>query len=142
MPMDQCPFCLLAAGGANEDLVALRTPAAIVVPALKQRPLNRGHALILPTAHVTRLIDAEAPLLHDLYSVAARVSMAVRAAFDATGATLFQNDDAPDQVLTHLHVHVVPRRAGDGFRLPDPASAEVSREERRRQALALRRALG
>lgn len=68
--------------------------------------------------------------------------MAVRGAFAATGATLFQNDDAPDQDLYHLHVHVVPRRNGDDFRLPDPNTEELSYQERQRQALELRRALG
>jgi histidine triad (HIT) family protein len=136
-----CPFCALAAGGVDDELVALRTPNAFVVPALVQRPLHRGHMLVLPASHVTRLIDVEAPLLQELYTVAARVSMAVRKAFGATGATLFQNDDAPDQILLHLHIHVVPRRPGDDFKLPDPVKAVLSREERRHQALALRRAL-
>jgi diadenosine tetraphosphate (Ap4A) HIT family hydrolase len=68
--------------------------------------------------------------------------MAMRDAFGATGVTLFQNEDAPDQDLSHLHVHVVPRRSGDDFRLPDPNIEVVSHQERRRQALELQRALG
>lgn len=140
--MDNCPFCDLAAGRTDTDLVIMRTPSVFVVPALKQRQLNRGHMLVAPAAHVTRLIEAEASLLQELYSVAGRVGMAIRNAFGATGVTLFQNDDAPDQELSHLHVHVVPRRSGDDFRLPDPNIEVVHHEERHRQALELRRALG
>lgn len=139
--MDACPFCELASGGADADLVAFWTERALVVPALKQRPNNRGHMLVLPATHVTRLIDADAPLLQELYSVAGRVSMALREAFGATGSTIFQNESAPDQVLSHLHIHVVPRAAGDGFRMPDPTGEELSHEQRREQALALRHAL-
>lgn len=139
--MDQCPFCILAVGREDEPLVALRTPNSLVVPALKQRPRNRGHMLVLPKAHLTRLIDADASLLAELYMLAGRVSMAVRKAFGATGATLFQNDSSPDQVLLHMHIHVVPRREGDNFKLPDPTKDELSREEREQQALALRHAL-
>ena len=138
--MNDCPFCALAEGGEN-DLIVLRTPGVIVVPALKQRQLNRGHMLVLPSTHVTRTIDVEPSLSAELYEVARRVSMAVRRTFGATGATLFQNDDAPDQELRHLHIHVVPRKAGDDFKLPDPMIEELSREERQHQALALRRAL-
>jgi histidine triad (HIT) family protein len=138
--MNDCPFCVLAAGGEN-DLIALRTPSLIVVPALRQRQLNRGHMLVLPSTHVTRMADVEPSLSAELYKVAGRVSMAVRQTFGASGATLFQNDDAPDQELLHLHIHVVPRKAGDDFKLPDPMIDEVSREERQHQALALRRAL-
>jgi histidine triad (HIT) family protein len=138
--MSECPFCTLA-GGAEKDLLVLRTPNVLVVPALKQRRLNRGQMLILPRVHVTRMIDAEPSLIQELYTVAGRVSMAVRQAFDATGATLFQNDDAPDQEIIHLHIHVVPRRSRDEFKLPDPMIEELSREERQHQTLALQRVL-
>ncbi len=137
--MDPCPFCEIASGREDADLVVVRTAAAFVVPALKQRRLNRGHALVLPTAHVVRLADAEPPVLQELFALAGRVGLAQRRAFGATGTTLFQNEDAPDQIISHLHVHVVPRGAGDGFRMPDPAGETLDREERRRQALALRR---
>jgi histidine triad (HIT) family protein len=139
--MDQCPFCRLTAGDLDNELIVLQTDLAIAFPALKQRRLNRGHVLVVPRAHVTRLIDMDGPLLQELYSVAGRVSMAVRRAFDASGTTLFQNDNAPDQVLFHVHVHVVPRRADDNFKLPDPTAMELSRDERLQQALTLRAAL-
>jgi histidine triad (HIT) family protein len=138
--MNNCPFCALAAGEGN-NLLALRTPGVFVVPALKQRRHNLGHMLVLPTTHVTRMIDLEPSLVQELYPTAGRVMMAVRQAFGATGATLFQNDEAPDQELLHLHIHVVPRRAGDDFKLPDPLIAELSRQERQDQALAVRKAL-
>ena len=111
------------------------------MPALRQRPLNRGQMLVLPTRHITRLSNAGPTLLQELYTVSGRVSMAVREAFGATGATLFQNDDAPDQVLSHLHIHLVPRRHGDQFMLPDSKKVELSYREREDQAMALKRAL-
>jgi len=140
--MGDCPFCKIGAGREDTDLVALRTPTVFVLPVPQQRPRNRGHVLVLPVAHVTRLADADAELLHQVYATAGRVSEAVRRAFGASGATIFQNESAPDQVLHHLHVHVVPRHADDRFRMPDPDKVEVSREERRQQAAALRAALG
>ena len=137
--MGTCPYCVLAT--VETELFALSTPSVLVVPALKQRRFNRGHMLVLPRAHVTRLRDAEPSLLHELYTVAGCVSAAVRQAFGATGATLFQNDEAPDQELLHLHIHIVPRKAGDDFKLPDPMIEEVGREERLHQALLLKGAL-
>jgi len=74
--MNDCPFCALAADEENA-LIALRTPSVIVVPALKQRQLNRGHMLVLPSTHVTRTIDVEPLLSAEIYKVAGRVSMAV-----------------------------------------------------------------
>jgi histidine triad (HIT) family protein len=138
--MAPCPFCELVTSD-DIDLFAYKTSRVFVVPAPRQRPLNRGHMLVLPTAHIIRLSEVEPPLMEELYSIAGRVSMAVRNAFGATGATLFQNDDAPDQVLAHLHIHVVPRRSGDDFKLPDPSKDELSRQEREDQARALRQVL-
>ncbi|MBL9086493.1 MAG: HIT family protein [Planctomycetia bacterium] len=139
--MSSCPFCALAPESAGDDLVAWRTPLAFVVVPTQQRPRNRGHMLVLPRAHVTRLADTDAELRAELYGVVGRVSLAVRKAFDATGVTVFQNEAAPDQVLHHLHVHVVPRRAGDDFRLPAPEKLVLTLDERIAQARAMRAAL-
>lgn len=136
-----CPFCVLARGGPDDDLVALRTASAFVLPAPRQRPANLGHALVLPRTHVTRIDAMDAAVLHDVYRTVGRVSLALRRAFGATGTLVFQNEDAPDQVLHHVHVHVVPRRPGDDFRLPATQKRELTREERRAQAAALRTAL-
>lgn len=137
-----CPFCEIASGRVDADLIAFQTPQVFVLPALNQRPLNRGHMLVIPVTHVDRLNDVEPALLQQLYTVAGRVSLAVRAAFGATGSTMFQNEGAPDQTVPHVHIHVVPRTAGDDFRIPDPRAERLSPQERYRQSLALREALG
>jgi histidine triad (HIT) family protein len=138
--MDQCPFCKYVAE-AESDLIVFRTPNVFVVPTIKQRPLNRGHMLVVPTAHLTSLIDLDQALIGELYSVAARVSAAVQQTFGASGVLLFQNETIPGQVLHHIHIHVVPRREGDNFRLPDPSAQDVSGHERKEQAAAMRYAL-
>lgn len=138
--MPECPFCELVAGRDGE-LVALRTENAIVVPVPFQRRNNQGHVLVLPHAHVTRLIDASPELLQELYVTAARVGSAAREAFGATGVTLLQNDEAPDQMLYHLHLHVIPRRRDDAFRIPEPDKEAIGLAERREQARLLRQAL-
>jgi histidine triad (HIT) family protein len=135
--MSACPFCALAAG-SDEAIVALRTERTIAFPAPFQRPRNKGHILIVPTGHITRLADADAALLAELYGAAGRICLAVRGAFDATGSMLLQNETIPGQVLHHLHIHVVPRRPDDDFRLSDPNALELSRDERIVQASALR----
>lgn len=139
--MTTCPFCVLADGpSGGGGPVVLRTPDVFVVVPPAQRPRNPGHALVLPRVHATAA-SADARLRAALDDMVARVRRAGRVAFGASGATVLENDEAPDQTLHHLHVHVIPRRAGDGFRLPDPDKVALSDVEREAQAVALRRAL-
>ncbi len=126
----------------DADLVAARSSGFLVIPALKQRPANRGHMLVVPEAHVVRPTQLDPPQIVALTMFAGRVADAARAAFGASGVMVFHNESVPDQVIEHLHVHVVPRSAGDAFRIPEPASEILGETIRREQALALRKALG
>ncbi|KOV64091.1 hypothetical protein ADK64_17965 [Streptomyces sp. MMG1121] len=122
-------------------MVAYRSENVFVVPALKQRQSNPGHALVLPVSHVTDLHDVPAGLLHEIFEVTARVTSAVKDAYGSVGSTVTQNNRIPGQVLHHVHVHVVPRFEDDGFRMPDPDLCEAPRHVRRARAAALRKAL-
>lgn len=140
MTTEQCPFCALAAG-ADDDVLVLRTASVLAFPAPRQRAKNRGHILIIPAEHVTRLSDASPELLQELFGLAARIGVAMSEAFGATGSMLFQNDNTPGQVLHHVHIHVIPRREGDDFRLPDTDKDDVTHQERADQAARLARSL-
>jgi histidine triad (HIT) family protein len=136
--MTECPFCEIAAREEHADLVAWRGERVLVVVPPRQRPANRGHALVVTRAHATSIDGMADGALAELFGTVARASVAVRRAFGAVGTTWFQNDDAPGQTLPHVHVHVVPRFEGDGFRMPEPGIVEVSRADRAAEARAIR----
>ncbi|MET8029061.1 HIT family protein [Streptomyces avermitilis] len=139
--MSECPFCMIGQGKIDADLVAYRSQNVFVIPTLMQRENNPGHTLVLPLAHVTGLHEAPRDLLQEIFEVVARVSSAVKIAYQAVGSTITQNNDIPGQVLHHLHVHVVPRFDGDDFQLPDPRVSEAPRAVRLKRASLLRRSL-
>lgn len=139
--MTLCPFCEIAENGLHEELVAYRTENVFVITALRQRANHYGHALVLPTKHVIDLSGAPPSLLAEVFEVVAGVSAAMPRAFGAVGTTILQNNSVPDQALLHLHVHVVPRFVGDGFRMPDPTISVIDHETRAFQAAELARAL-
>jgi histidine triad (HIT) family protein len=74
--VDKCDFCAISTGEADADLVAYRSENVFVVPALQQRASNRGHALVLPAAHIVSLHDAPASLRAELFDIAARLTAA------------------------------------------------------------------
>jgi histidine triad (HIT) family protein len=107
-----CIFC---------DIVAGRTPAAIVLEDelhlafLDHRPLFEGHVLLVPRAHHETLEDLPPDLVGPLFTTARRLATAVRTAMEAEGTFVAMNNKV-SQSVPHLHVHVVPRRKGDGLR--------------------------
>jgi histidine triad (HIT) family protein len=132
---------LIGQGEIDADLVAYRSKNVFVIPTLMQRDKNPGHTLVLPLAHVTGLHEAQGDLLQEVFEVVARVSTAVKDAYQAIGSAITQNNDIPGQVLHHLHVHVIPRFDGDAFQMPDPRVSEAPREVRLARAFLLRRML-
>jgi histidine triad (HIT) family protein len=140
--MHECVFCDIGSGRIDSDLAVFPSERVLVLPALRQRPRNRGHALVLPVGHVRNLHDAESGLLAEVMTVTARLTAAFAALYGANGSFVFQNNVEPDGLPFHLHVHAVPRFPGDDFRTPDPASTEVPRAERLLQSQALRDVFG
>jgi histidine triad (HIT) family protein len=138
---EECPFCAIGAGNADPDLVVLRTERVFVTVTLKQRPNNPGQVVVCPIAHATALHTTEAALLRDVFEVVARVAGAAPAALQAVGTTILNNNDAPDQVISHLHVHVIPRFTGDGLLIPNPSNIPAPRSLRLDLAHRWRRAL-
>ncbi|MES4792534.1 MAG: HIT family protein [Chloroflexota bacterium] len=107
-----CVFCEIVAGRRPAHLV-LDEPE--VVAFLDARPLFHGHTLVVPRLHVELLADLPASLLAPVFGAAQRVSAAVVDALGADGSFV-ANNNRVSQSVPHLHVHVVPRRRGDGLR--------------------------
>jgi histidine triad (HIT) family protein len=140
--MDGCVFCAIGSGGVDGDLVAYASPRVFVLPALRQRARNRGHALVLPVEHVRNLHDARPEVRDEILAVVATLTRAFPSRYGAVGSYVFQHNVEPDGHPFHLHVHAVPRFAGDDFSEPDPAVAEVPRAERLAQTAVLRDLIG
>jgi histidine triad (HIT) family protein len=103
-------------------------------------PRAPGHALVIPKAPARGILDI-APA--DLAAVTERARLIARAAmtvFEADGITLQQfSEAAGGQEVFHLHVHVIPRKAG--VALKPPASIREDMGVLKAQAEALAAAL-
>jgi histidine triad (HIT) family protein len=110
--MHRCLFCAIAAG---------RVPAHIVyeddrtVAFLDIHPSAPGHTLIIPRAHATRIEDLSAEDAMALFATLHRLAKPIREAMGAEAATVGINDGpGSGQEVPHVHIHVIPRRSGDG----------------------------
>ena len=82
---------------------------------LDSRPVFDGHTLVVPRAHYATLAETPEELLAPLLAAGRRVAAAQRAALGAEG-TFFALNEVVSQSVPHVHLHVVPRRFGDGLR--------------------------
>lgn len=110
----QCPFCAILARKADA-ILACSWPDAIAI--LPRSPVVPGHLLVLPRAHV---VDAlEDPAITGL------VMLRAAELADPPCNLITSAGSEATQTVFHLHVHIVPRTAGDGLALPWTASRLV-----------------
>lgn len=116
-PVD-CPFCQIVCGTAPAEIVQRWDDALAIVPL---DPVTPGHVLIIPNRHVSDALEdpdvAAAMMRHASALSGSQCNIITSAGPYAT------------QTVFHLHLHVVPRRRGDGLRLPwtDRTAADVDR---------------
>jgi len=92
-----------------------------VVGFLDIQPVNAGHLLVVPRAHYESLQDIPHTLAMHLFEVAMELAPVVKQVAGAAGLNLVVNSGAAaGQDVFHYHVHVIPRRADDGFDIPLP----------------------
>lgn len=111
-PMAGCVFCAIVAGKEAAHIVF---EDAICTAFLDTRPLFPGHTLVVPRIHRATFADVPRGEFEPLMTAAQRISAAQGSVLRAEGTFVALNDRV-SQSVPHIHVHVVPRRKGDGLR--------------------------
>ena len=107
-----CTFCQIARKEIASDAVFEDDTC---IGFLDHRPLFRGHCLLIPKDHHETLLDLPAELLSPFFAAVVLVTRAVEQAVAAEGSFVAINNRI-SQSVPHLHVHIVPRRQGDGLK--------------------------
>lgn len=83
------------------------------------RPVNPGHLLVVPRTHAVGLEDLQEDAGVQVWKVAHRLGRALRrSGLRCEGVNLLLADgEAAFQEVFHVHLHVIPRFAGDPFRI-------------------------
>jgi len=103
-------------------------------------PRSPGHTLVLPKAPARNILDIGTGDLAHVMVAVQKVAKGAMTAFAADGITIQQfNEGAGGQVVFHLHVHVIPRKAG--LPMKPPASAKEKPEVLAEQAKKLAAAI-
>lgn len=108
----RCKFCEIVAGVLKAEVVF---EDAGSLAFLDHRPLFPGHTLLVPRQHYETLADLPEELGPALFANARLLALACETGLAAEGAFVAINNRV-SQSVPHLHVHIVPRRRGDGLR--------------------------
>lgn len=114
--MADCIFCEILAGRLPSSQVY---QDEICTAFMDIQPVNPGHLLIVPNRHASFLADLDEETGAQLFRVVQRLAQAVRrSGIKCEGVNLFLADgEAANQEVFHVHLHLFPRYAGDGFGL-------------------------
>lgn len=107
-----CLFCKIANGEIPATRIAESDSALAFLDVM---PLTDGHVLVIPREHAGTVEEMSAESAAGVFALAAQLAGPVRRGLDAEGTTIGINDGAvTGQTVPHVHVHIVPRFAGDG----------------------------
>ena len=110
---EHCIFCDIVAGQAPAEVISESPHTIAIVPRDIESP---GHTLILPKRHTHDLTTIAHADLLDLmvFTQALSKFLVTEVGFDGVNI-LHASGVAAQQSVSHFHLHLIPRRLGDGL---------------------------
>jgi len=109
-----CIFCQIVSGSIPAEKV-FETEHFLAI--LDIHPIAPGHTLVYPREHHETLLDLPPDQVGELFASVQKVGREVVRTQGAEGWNMFVNNHkCAGQAIPHVHVHVIPRKTGDGVR--------------------------
>ena len=107
--MEDCIFCKIVKGEISSEKV-LETERFIVIKDVN--PKVEGHSLVISKEHYKTLLDVPDSLMGKFLEVAKE---AVGKLDVKDFNLILNNGEDAGQLVPHAHLHILPRKKGDGF---------------------------
>ena len=109
--MSDCIFCKIIEGDIPSTTIYEDDRAKAI---LDINPAARGHVIVLPKTHAADVFEIPDEDLSHAICVAKKIAIALKRAYSCEGVNILQNNgEVAGQTVFHLHIHVIPRFAGD-----------------------------
>ena len=110
-----CPFCRILQSDVSQRIVSENDLAIVIRDGY---PVSEGHTLIIPKRHVGSFFDITDAEREALFSYVNGQKQVLDKIYQPDAYNVGINDgEAAGQTVLHLHIHLIPRYAGD---VPDP----------------------
>ena len=138
-PKTKCIFCSII----KDELRAVRVfENSDFIAFMDKYPINKGHALVLPKNHHESIFTMRDDEVGKLFSTVSFLSKGIMKALDAKGLNIGQNNGkAANQIVPHVHVHIIPRYSYDSPNGRWPSRNLISDEELEKIAEKIRASL-
>jgi histidine triad (HIT) family protein len=113
--MEDCVFCKIAKGEISSQKI-LETDNFFAIKDL--HPKTQGHSLVISKKHYNTILDMPSSLLGEFFETGKKLALKLLKEENAQGFNLVINNyEVAGQAIPHLHLHVLPRKKDDSFRM-------------------------
>jgi ATP adenylyltransferase len=125
-----CIFCRMAAADRDEEsLIVFRGVHNFIV--LNRFPYTSGHVMVVPYLHTAELAGIDEETAAELMSLVRAADRRLRDLYRPDGLNIGMNlgESAGAGIAGHIHMHVLPRWAGDANFMTTVAQTRILPEE-------------
>jgi ATP adenylyltransferase len=129
-PHSECVFCAKSRSADDEEnLVLLRGEHNFVL--LNLYPYTTGHLMVVPYEHIAALDELAPCVAAEMMELTRRSVAALRSVYRPQGLNVGMNlgECAGAGIAGHLHMHVLPRWAGDANFMTTIAETRIMPED-------------
>ena len=124
---DDCIFCKIIKGEIPSFTVYEDDDFKVI---LDRFPAAPGHVLVIPKAHYSDMFELSEEAATKLYPLAKKIAKRIKEVTGSEGINIVQNNgEAAGQSVYHFHLHIIPRKTGDGIILNKSSNMETTIEE-------------
>ena len=107
-----CIFCKIIAGEISARVIIQNEKAMALLDAF---PLAAGHTLVIPKSHYAKVQQMSEQDAVAVFDMVWKLAGAVETTSQVNASTIaIHNGSDAGQEVPHVHVHIVPRKSGDG----------------------------
>ena len=107
-----CIFCKIALKKIPTNIIIENDKAMAFLDAY---PLSKGHTLVIPKAHYSKIQELDENSSQSLFNVLWKITNPIEKAMGVNSSTIaIHNGKEAGQEIPHVHIHIIPREIGDG----------------------------
>jgi len=111
---NECIFCRIARKELKTEILMESNSFIAIYDA---KPKAKGHTLVIPKKHGVTLLDIPDSLGEEMLSFTKKICSFLLEKKYGDGFNLIMNNlEVAGQEVMHAHLHVIPRKEGDGLR--------------------------